>query len=278
MNFKLSAMNCHYRFYEFEYFFATAKELGFKEVEIWTSPHHYFVDYNGYEDPDKLRTLADKYGVKIICLCPEQTNPKPNNMAAKDENQKVRVRKYFKNMIDIADTLKIKKVLVTSGWAFYNEVREDAWKRSVTMMRELCSYALSKNITLCIEALQPYESRLVTDTVTMKQYLDDVLAANLKVCIDMGAMAKAEETIDDYFKMFKEDVVHVHFVDGHPCGHLAWGDGTRNMKEDLQALENHDYQGYLSLENATDRYYENPKKADKQSKYLFDSIVKGGKV
>ena len=80
---ELAAMNCHHRFYELEDFFASAKENGYKYVEIWTGPQHFFMDYNGYESVEKLRRLEEKYGIKVIGICPEQTNPKPNNMAAK---------------------------------------------------------------------------------------------------------------------------------------------------------------------------------------------------
>lgn len=38
---ELAAMNCHHRFYELEDFFASAKENGYKYVEIWTGPQHF---------------------------------------------------------------------------------------------------------------------------------------------------------------------------------------------------------------------------------------------
>ena len=47
-NFKdrLCGMNCHYRFYSFERFFQEMNRLGIKNVEIWTGPMHFYVDYN----------------------------------------------------------------------------------------------------------------------------------------------------------------------------------------------------------------------------------------
>ncbi|RHB08321.1 sugar phosphate isomerase/epimerase, partial [Holdemanella biformis] len=48
MNFKdkLCGMNSHYRFYSFERFFQEMNRLGIKNVEIWTGPMHFYVDYN----------------------------------------------------------------------------------------------------------------------------------------------------------------------------------------------------------------------------------------
>lgn len=44
---KLSAMNCHHRFYTLESFFANAKANGYSCVELWTGPQHFYMDYHG---------------------------------------------------------------------------------------------------------------------------------------------------------------------------------------------------------------------------------------
>ena len=106
----------------------------------------------------------------------------------------------------------------------------------------------------------------------MKQLIDDVDSPALKVCIDTGAMVRAKDTIDDYFKIFGDRIVHAHFVDvdeDHFTTHLAWGDGTRNMKEELEAFRRNGYKGILSVECVNGRYFENPKVADKQSMKNF---------
>ena len=84
MNFKdkLCGMNSHYRFYSFERFFQEMNRLGIKNVEIWTGPMHFYVDYNKNQSVEQLKEYAKKYDVKIIGICPEQTNPKPNNVAS----------------------------------------------------------------------------------------------------------------------------------------------------------------------------------------------------
>lgn len=265
-------MNCHHRFYELKDFFAASKENGYENVEIWTGPQHFFMDHNGYENVDKLLRLEEKYNIKIIGICPEQTNPKPNNMAAKDREMQKRVLAYFKNAVDVACKFEANQVVVTSGWGFLNEQREEVYKRSVQMLRKVSDYAFEKNMTLAIEALQPDESMLVHTAEEMKQLIDDVDSPALKVCIDTGAMVRAKDTIDDYFKIFGDRIVHAHFVDvdeDHFTTHLAWGDGTRNMKEELEAFRRNGYKGILSVECVNGRYFENPKVADKQSMKNF---------
>mgnify|MGYP000252476738 CR=1 FL=1 len=58
-----------------------------------------------------------------------------------------------------------------------------------------------------MEALQPDESILVNNVRDLYRFKKEVARDNLKICIDFGAMARAEDTIYDYFKVFKNDIV-----------------------------------------------------------------------
>lgn len=274
MNFKsrLCAMNCHYRFYELEEFFRHAHINGIKYVELWTGPMHFYVDYNQHDGVEILKLLSEKYKIKIIGLCPEQTNPKPNNIAVKSEIGKENVYKYYKQIIDIADKIGCKQVLVTSGWAYYNESIENAWNRSVNMMKRIVEYSEKKDIMLVLEALQIDESLLVNSVKDIKKYREAVNSSNLKVCIDFGAMARAQNTIEEYFEAFGDDVRHIHFVDGKPTGHLAWSDGDRDLEKDLNDLQRYNYKGFLSLETATQRYYEKPWIAEEKTISTFEKL------
>ena len=62
----LCIMNHHYSFYSLEYFFKSVSEIGYQFAEIWTSPQHFYMDYNGFENPDILKKLEEKYQLKII--------------------------------------------------------------------------------------------------------------------------------------------------------------------------------------------------------------------
>ena len=117
---RICAMNIHYRFYPIEYFFSEISKNGFKNAEIWLCPQHFEVTYRGYEDSSKLKNLANKYGIKLACLCAEQNNPKPSNMAARDERIIEHSINYFKNLINLASELEVPKILLTSGWAYFD--------------------------------------------------------------------------------------------------------------------------------------------------------------
>ena len=50
---------------------------------------------------------------------------KPNNMAAKSTKEQERVFAYFKNAIDIAYEINANQVVVTSGWAYLLENKDE---------------------------------------------------------------------------------------------------------------------------------------------------------
>ncbi|MFQ7538134.1 MAG: hypothetical protein ACLRL6_12740 [Clostridium sp.] len=56
----------------------------------------------------------------------------------------LQVEHYFKNAIDAAVEIKANQVVVTSGWAFLDEPREDAYQRSVKMLQKISEYAEQK--------------------------------------------------------------------------------------------------------------------------------------
>ena len=58
-NFKnrLCGMNSHYRFYSFDVFSGN-ESLGIKNVEIWTGPMHFYVDYNKNQSVEQLKEYA----------------------------------------------------------------------------------------------------------------------------------------------------------------------------------------------------------------------------
>ena len=272
---KLAAMNCSHRFFDLEEFFSSAAANGYEAVELWLGPMHHFMDYRGYDPVERLLRLEEKHGVKVIGICPEQTNPKPHNMAVRDEAAKERSFAYFCNAVDLAAAVGANQVVVTSGWGYLNEPQEAARERSIAMLKRVAAYAGEKGVPLAIEALQPEESLLANSAAELKALVDDVAEPALKVCLDTGAMARAKDTIRGYFELFGADVIHVHFVDaGHGTTHLAWGDGERDMAADLADFSAMGYTGWLSSETVDSSRFIDPAAADAQTMRAYINACK----
>ena len=137
---QLAVMNISHRYFDLEEFFSSASASGYTCCELWTGAMHLYVDCHGYDSLEQVRELSQRYGVRIVGLCPEQNNPKPWNIAAE---------------------LGAEQVMVSSGWAFLNEPIEDAWGRSASMLRAIAEHAGERGVRLVLEALQPVESMVV---------------------------------------------------------------------------------------------------------------------
>ncbi|RHS60185.1 sugar phosphate isomerase/epimerase [Ruminococcus sp. AM46-18] len=104
--------------------------------------------------------------------------------------------------------------------------------------------------------------------------LDEVNHPNLKAMIDTTAMGVAGETIDQWFDILGDDIIHMHFIDGNPYGHLIWGDGTHNLEEFLKAVNRHGYKGYLGQEITEFDYFEDPARADKRNMKAYETFIR----
>jgi protein FrlC len=110
---------------------------------------------------------------------------------------------------------------------------------------------------------------LVTSLPRLQRMLAEVNHPHLKPMVDTCAMAVAGETLDDWFAAFGADIIHMHYVDGTPYGHLIWGDGDRPLAAYMQSLNAHGYCGYLGQEITDFRYFEDPAAADRRNMAHF---------
>lgn len=162
---------------------------------------------------------------------------------------------------------------INSGWGYFNEDREQAWARSREMLSELADYAATKNIRLAMESLRPEESNLATTLSDVKRMLDEVNHPNLKAMIDTTAMGVAGETIDQWFECLGDDIIHMHFIDGNPYGHLVWGDGTHNLESFIESLNKWHYEGYLGQELTEFRYFKDPASHDVRNMQAYEPFI-----
>ena len=261
----IAGMNCHYRFYTLSDFFAGLQRNGITHAELWTCASHFLLDAQHWQDTRAVRDLERQYEITIICLTPEQNNPKPHNLAAKDPELIERTYRYFCNAVCAAAELECNLLSVSSGWGFYSEPRAEAWKRSAEMLYRVAEYAHTHGVCLAMETLLPRETTLVRTLTEAKEMLRTVGSQGLKLNLDLGSMAAAGETVEQWFAACGAEIVHCHFVDGNPTGHLAWGEGNRNPGEDLNVFAQNDYLGFFSLELLSPEYYQTPWLAEQKS-------------
>jgi protein FrlC len=273
---KLCATNFTYYRYSFDYYLNDVQKLGLNAIEIWAVEPHLNIDEVKSADLQALKQNLRRRDIKVQCVTPEQI-AYPLNIAAKDEGLRQRSLKHFFRTIEICAELEAPFVLLASGSGFEDEPREEAWKRSADSIAQIATAAEKAGITLTMEGLQPCESNVICTIEEIGRMRKEINSPALKVAIDSVAMAVNNETIADFMNAFGDEVLHSHFIDGEPAGHMAWGDGKLPLDKYIAELAAGNYQGYLSFEAMGPRYWLDPLKPMAQCvDAVRESIIRQG--
>jgi fructoselysine 3-epimerase len=269
---QIAGMNIHYMRYSLDYYLDAQVAAGIKSLEFWTGVPHYYLDPMTYSDCKELKQKIVSRGLEVKVFTPENCMYQYQFAANKPEIFEKSFH-YFSNGIKATAELGCRIMQCNSGWGYYDETREEAWKRSREMLSRLADVAKSEGITLALESLRPEESNLVITVQDAKRMFDEINHPNMKILIDTTAMGVAGETLQDWFDVFGREIVHMHFVDGNPYGHLIWGDGTHNLEDFLKTLKKNGYTGYLAQEITDARYYKDPAAHDIRNMKAFEPFI-----
>jgi protein FrlC len=269
---QIAGMNIHYMRYSLDYYLDAQVAAGIKSLEFWTGVPHYYLDPMTYSDCKELKQKIVSRGLEVKVFTPENCMYQYQFAANKPEIFEKSFQ-YFSNGIKATAELGCQIMQCNSGWGYYDEDREEAWKRSREMLSRLADVAKSEGITLALESLRPEESNLVITVQDAKRMFDEINHPNMKILIDTTAMGVAGETLQDWFDVFGREIIHMHFVDGNPYGHLIWGDGTHNLEDFLMTLKKNDYTGYLAQEITDARYYKDPAAHDIRNMKAFEPFI-----
>lgn len=264
----ISGMGIHYHYFSRSYMLEAQKAIGFSSIELYGADPHVHLTSEGIAEKNQVIKDLKESGLKVICVTPDNCMG-PWQYAINGEVQLEEAKKYFLNTLDLALDLQCEKVACHSGWGMRDESEKEAWLRSLHFFEWYAEQAADRGITLVMESLREEESNLVNSLPRLKKYLKELDHPSVQPMIDTCAMAVAGESLDEWFEAFDGNIQHLHFIDGTPYGHLAWGDGNRPLEDYLETLNRFNYQGYLTQELTDDRYFKDPKAADRQS---FDTI------
>ncbi len=261
----VAAMNIHYRYYPLERFLDDTVRYGLQNIELWGAAPFFHLEDMTYLQVKAVRHEIEKRGLRLVCLTPEQCIY-PINLAAAAREERFRSLKFFENHLRAASELGTDKMLVTTGWGYFDDSnREEAWKWAREGIFDLAELASVHGVRLALEVLRHDESNLVFNLPTLKKMLTELGHKSVGGMIDTIPMALAGESPADYLRELGRDLIHVHFIDGAPGGHLAWGDGCLDMQKYLREFSEGGYDGYFSLEITDGRYYMEPWKALEKS-------------
>lgn len=269
---QLSAMGIHYLYYPLDYMLDAQAKAGFQTIELVGMAPHFLMDHTGFQATAPVRKMAEDRGLTIGCFTPECAVYQ-YLMCAPDEGFHHRSMEYFKRGLEAAGQLGATKLLTNCIGGTWDEAYDRVYERAVKSLTLLAATAADYGVTIAVETVRPEESKCIITLPELKRLLSDVNHPNVKAGMDTIAMGVAGETPEEWLKTLGKDIVHTHFVDGRPYGHLVWGDGLFPLESYLDVLNKYHYEGLISQEITDFRYFEDPAGADARNFRAFEPFI-----
>ncbi|MBI5774563.1 MAG: sugar phosphate isomerase/epimerase [Verrucomicrobia bacterium] len=224
--------------------FPMIKKWGFETVEIPVeSPEHI--------DPAQVAAAAKANGLAIgsICAC---MGPGRDFRGTYAEQRTA--MKYCKKLVDQAAVMKCPRVIgpiysvVGKADAVEPKQQRAEFKLVVKNLKELAKYAAKKNIKLCIEPLNRFETDFLNTCDKGLLLLKAVNAKNVKLHLDTFHMNIEEK--DQHDAIVKAGKALGHF---HACGSDRGTPGNDHIdwKPIVRALKKIGYKGDVVIESFT---------------------------
>ena len=267
---QLCAANYHYKLYTLEAFLAAAERLGYQSIELWASgPHLHLEDYDGAR-LDALARSIRAHGLTLRCFTPEQC-VYAISVSHPDKVYRDRTVDFFNRHIEASVRLGCDRMVVSTGFAYLDVDAEDAFGWCAEAMARIARKAEAEGVTLAVEPFTKYTTHICNQASQLVRLLQTVNSPRLKGLADTDVIATtAVDTFSSFIDVIgAENLGHVHFVDGHPGGHLALGDGALDLETALSKLEAVRYDGPLGLEILDRSYVFEPDRPLRQSMDWF---------
>lgn len=263
---QIANMNLAYQRYPLDYFLDSTVRLGLDAIELWAGEPHLYVEEASVGMVRSVLNKIRERNLKLVCFTPEQCSY-PINLAASEAGFRKRSIEYFKKSISMANSLDCGMVLVSGGYGFFNESKDEVWKRARESLHEISLVAETEGIVLALEPFfYPY-TNIIENLHSTKRIISEVNSSSLKAMVDTPCMVLAGDSLEDYAASFGDDLVHIHFVDGNgkSSAHLSWGEGNFPLASYKETLGKMGYTGYLTLELIGHNYLVDPESKVRES-------------
>ncbi len=185
-------MNHIFRFYEFKDYLRAAAESGYESIDLWTCGAHYFVDAHTHEETKSLKRMlgrlwaqSGEHDARSILFVAISHGRKKTGDQKKGET--------LFSAYDPGGETDCDRVLITSGWQFFSEDREEAWKRSEEMVGNSARFSEDYGVYLTMETLSKKSTRLCNRLEDVKRMMEAVNSGQFAVTADIHTIHNAGE-------------------------------------------------------------------------------------
>ncbi len=255
MNF--APMSYHYIRYPIEKFLDKVEQSPFNSIDLYCSAPQF----NIFNYPLQRLLRLDKEirirNLEIMAMTPENCTY-PVNFCTQDMLTRESSILYYQRAIDTAEFLGCPSVQISTGFGYFNQSSEEAWKYCLESMHILAAYCERKGVQLLLEELKTTTTNVLITSNDIARMLKEIDSKAVVGMVDMDQMTYANETIDNWFDALGDKLQHIHFNDR---GHTVPGDSDFPMREYYEAIKKRGYAGSVSFEISDRPYYNDPDKA-----------------
>lgn len=252
-------------------------KIGYQGIEIVLDLPHAFLPIKNYEI-NQIKNSLQNNNINVTNLNSNTVlgwdknssgNKFEPSLSNKDENLRKWRISYTKRAIDLAYSLNVPSICVTSGILNKSNIQNELkfFQKSLIILAE---YAEQKNILLGIE----YEPGLLIDNSENVWNFVSNDFKNIGLNLDTCHAAVLGEKIPEIIKKFTKNIYHTHISDckNNIHYHLIPGLGDINFKEIYDSLKKIGYSGFLTAELYP--YSDNPEEAASKAFIYLENLMK----
>ncbi len=216
-----------------------AAKLGYDGVELALK--------NAQEvNPTQLNQWLKESNMQVSCISTGQVFAESGLMFTESNLEKRKqIRQIFKDFIDLAvdfgQMVNIGRVRGQIG----NQNPQKAEQFFIDMARDLCEYALPKNVQLILEPVNRYEIDFINSIEQGVDLMKKVDMPNMKLMPDVFHMNIEDKTIGGELAKYIDYIAYIHFADSN---RLAPGQGHTDFEDIMTNLTSVNYNGWVSVE------------------------------
>lgn len=193
-----------------------------------------------------IRKKLEEYDLNIAVLAPQSVDYEINIASDVEEIRRKSIN-YFKGYLNDLKALGCEKMMLTSGWGYFNQDAEPAWERACESLKEIAAEAEKLEGNVLLRPIWKYGTNLVNNLPSLKKMLDEVGSIAMKVALDIGGLEEGE-SITDYFKTFGVDGIgYFRFSNFTENGEVVAGTGTDDVKAYFDELDQNGYCGAVGI-------------------------------
>ena len=257
------------KMYAHGYRYADFQKLLNTEKEFFTQPLSAFESALKEE-----RKIAEDAGILFSQAHGPWRHPPRESTA---EEIRIRIDEFKKSIYGTA-------VIGSPNWIIHpmmpfgsntSERAEEMIETNRMAFREVCEYAKTLGITVCLENM-PFLNLPIASVGSVVDFVREQGYDNFKICLDTGHSAVFGDNLGDAVRLIGGDLLaalHVHDNDGKRDAHWRPGEGVIDWVGFTTALKEIDYKGVYSLECGPNRDMDHPETWEENELKLINTAI-----